>query len=154
MNLNVGGSSYISSSSSSDSEFSDDELQFAFQEIEAEEAVILRMLSNNLLIAHYLNQQNEAMARKGKMTQKRILLKGQQKKKSIPPNRHGKTSHTRKGKRVVKPSKVTKEMGADKDLSKFISDCNEVEAATVANKDGCQLGIVKPQPDSTSGAKK
>ncbi|KAL0285179.1 UNVERIFIED_CONTAM: hypothetical protein Sangu_2790800 [Sesamum angustifolium] len=57
-------------------------------------------------------------------------------------------------KRVVKPSKVTKEMDADKELSKFINYCNEVKAATVANKDGGQLSIVKPQADSSSGAKK
>ncbi|XP_011091768.1 uncharacterized protein LOC105172126 [Sesamum indicum] len=88
------------------------------------------------------------------MTQKGNLFKGQQKKKSIPPNRHGKVSHTRKGKRAVKPSKVTKEMDADKELSKFINYCNEVKAATVANKDGGQLSIVKPQADSSSGAKK
>ena len=32
-----------------------------------------------------------------KMTQKANLFKGQQKKKSVPPNRHGKPSVTRKG---------------------------------------------------------
>ncbi|CAA0827235.1 Unknown protein [Striga hermonthica] len=48
------------------------------------------------------------------MTQKANLFKGQQKKKSIPPNRHGKVAYTRKGKRVVKPSKVTKDMETDK----------------------------------------
>ncbi|CAA3033206.1 Hypothetical predicted protein [Olea europaea subsp. europaea] len=88
------------------------------------------------------------------MTQKGNLFKGQQKKKSIPPNRHGKLSQTRKGKKVVKPSKVTKEMDADRELSKFINHCNEVKAATVANKDGGQLSIVKPQLDSSSSAKK
>ncbi|KAG8363636.1 hypothetical protein BUALT_Bualt19G0043100 [Buddleja alternifolia] len=88
------------------------------------------------------------------MTQKGTLFKGQQKKKSIPPNRHGKTSQTRKGKRVVKPSKVTKEMETDKELSKFINYCNEVKAATVANKEGGQLSIVKTQKDSSNGAKK
>ena len=31
------------------------------------------------------------------MTQKANLFKGQQKKKSVPPNRHGKPSVTRKG---------------------------------------------------------
>lgn len=31
------------------------------------------------------------------MTQKGNFFKGQQKKKSIPPNRHGKASRTRKG---------------------------------------------------------
>ncbi|KAA8515638.1 hypothetical protein F0562_018751 [Nyssa sinensis] len=88
------------------------------------------------------------------MTQKANLFKGQQKKKSIPPNRHGKIPPTRKGKRVVKPSKVTKEMDADRELSKFINHCNEVKAATAANKEGGQLSIVKPQPESTSGANK
>ncbi|KAL7126163.1 hypothetical protein ABFS83_14G166900 [Erythranthe nasuta] len=88
------------------------------------------------------------------MTQKGDLFKGKQKKKSIPPSRHGKICHTRKGKRVIKPSKVTKEMETDKELSKFINYCNEVKAATVANKEGGQLSIVKPQADSSSGAKK
>ncbi|KAL2510319.1 uncharacterized protein Fot_33966 [Forsythia ovata] len=40
------------------------------------------------------------------------------------------------------------------DLSKFINYCNEVKAATAANKDGGQLSIVKPQLDSSSGSKK
>ncbi|KAL6557584.1 hypothetical protein OROMI_017934 [Orobanche minor] len=88
------------------------------------------------------------------MTQKGSLFKGQQKKRSIPPNRHGKISHTRKGKRVVKPSKVTKEMETDKEVSKFINYCNEMKTATVANKEGGQLSIVKPQADLSSGAKK
>jgi len=75
------------------------------------------------------------------MTQKANLFKGKAKKKSIPPNRHGKAPVTRKGftlshivflpfqctifcnnllpflsagKRFVKPSKVTKEMDADR----------------------------------------
>ncbi|KAH7849330.1 hypothetical protein Vadar_016374 [Vaccinium darrowii] len=88
------------------------------------------------------------------MTQKANLFKGQQKRKSIPPSRHGKIPVTRKGKRVVKPSKVTKEMDADREMSKFINYCNEVKAATAANKEGGQLSIVKPQSESTSGAKK
>ncbi|CDP16346.1 unnamed protein product [Coffea canephora] len=87
------------------------------------------------------------------MTQKSNLFKGQQKKKSIPPNRHGKATQTRKGKRVVKPSKVTKDMDTDRELTKFINYCNEAKAATVANKEGGQLSIVKPQPESSSGAK-
>nr|CAN61151.1 hypothetical protein VITISV_013772 [Vitis vinifera] len=107
------------------------------------------------------------------MTQKSNLFKGQPKRKVIAPNRHGKPCQTRKGKRVVKPSKVTKEMDADrgsrqgdplspylcviamevlssllmraweggflsrfKEVSKFINHCNEVKAATVANKEG------------------
>ncbi|KAI8571635.1 hypothetical protein RHMOL_Rhmol01G0135100 [Rhododendron molle] len=87
------------------------------------------------------------------MTQKANLFKGQQKRKSIPPSRHGKIPVTRKGKRVVKPSKVTKEMDADREMSKFINHCNEVKAATAANKEGGQLSIVKPQSESSSGAK-
>ncbi|KAF3945663.1 hypothetical protein CMV_027982 [Castanea mollissima] len=89
-----------------------------------------------------------------KMTQKANLFKGQQKKKSVPPNRHGKPSVTRKGKRFVKPAKVTKEMDVDRELSKFINYCNEVKAATAANREGGQLSIVKPPPESTSGEKK
>ncbi|XP_051124649.1 uncharacterized protein LOC127247000 [Andrographis paniculata] len=88
------------------------------------------------------------------MTQKGSLFKGQKKAKSIPPNRHGKVSQTRKGKRVVKPSKVTKNMSSDKEVTKFINYCNEVKAATLANKDGGQLSIIKPQLDSSSDAKK
>lgn len=88
------------------------------------------------------------------MTQKANLFKGKQKKKSIPPSRHGKPPPTRKGKRFVKPSKVTKDMDADRELSKFINHCNEVKAATVANKEGGQLSIVKPPSDSASGGKK
>nr|ACG45299.1 hypothetical protein [Zea mays] len=38
------------------------------------------------------------------MTQKQTLFKGQSKKKTIPPNRHGKAPHVRKGKRAVKPT--------------------------------------------------
>ncbi|XP_065629178.1 uncharacterized protein LOC111988605 [Quercus suber] len=79
------------------------------------------------------------------MTQKANLFKGQQKKKSVPPNRHGKPSVTREGKRFVKPSKVTKEMNVDRELSKFINYCNEVKAATAANREGGQLSIVKHQ---------
>ncbi|KAI9078582.1 hypothetical protein K1719_039420 [Acacia pycnantha] len=77
------------------------------------------------------------------MTQKAALFKGQKKKKSIQPNRHGKVPQTRKGKKFVKPSKVTKEMDVDRDLSKFINHCNEIKAATVAQKDGGQLYILK-----------
>ncbi|XP_073270865.1 uncharacterized protein [Primulina huaijiensis] len=87
------------------------------------------------------------------MTQKGNLFKGQKKNKSIPLNRHGKPPSTRKGKRVVKPSKLTKQMDADKELSKFIDHCNEVKAAAFATKDGGNLSIVK-QPDSTTSAKK
>ncbi|KAJ4965325.1 hypothetical protein NE237_017174 [Protea cynaroides] len=50
------------------------------------------------------------------MTQKANLFKGQQKHKSIPPNRHGKQSQIRKGKRSLKPSKITKDMDADREV--------------------------------------
>lgn len=43
---------------------------------------------------------------------------------------------------------------ADQEMSKFINYCNEVKAATAANKEGGQLSFVKPQSESTSGAKK
>ncbi|XP_057783676.1 uncharacterized protein LOC131001330 isoform X1 [Salvia miltiorrhiza] len=55
------------------------------------------------------------------MTQKGNLFKGQKKNKSIPLNRHGKITHTRKGKKVAKPSKVTKEMDADRVMNSKIS---------------------------------
>ncbi|XP_009601982.1 uncharacterized protein LOC107817854 [Nicotiana tabacum] len=87
------------------------------------------------------------------MTQKAGLFKGQQKKKSVP-SRHGKAPQIRKGKRAVKPSKNTKQMDVDRELTKFINHCNEVKAATFATKDGGQLNIIKPQPESSSGAKK
>ncbi|EOX96624.1 Uncharacterized protein TCM_005838 [Theobroma cacao] len=87
------------------------------------------------------------------MTQKGNLFKGQKKQKTIPPNRHGKLPHVRKGKRVVKPSKMTKDMDADRELTKFINQCNEIKAATIANKDGGQLNIVKLPPDSASDVK-
>lgn len=73
------------------------------------------------------------------MTQKAALFKGQKKRKTIPPSRHGKAPKTRKGlfyfyfcklisvvfqgfimifiefagKRVIKPAKVTKEMDTE-----------------------------------------
>lgn len=40
------------------------------------------------------------------------------------------------------------------EVSKFINHCNEMKAATVANKDGGHLSIVKTPADSSSGAKK
>ncbi|ESR52191.1 hypothetical protein WN944_020659 [Citrus x changshan-huyou] len=90
------------------------------------------------------------------MTQKGNLFKGQQKKKTVPPNRHGKIIQARKGKRYVKPSKITKDMDVDRELTKFINHCNEVKAATLANKEGGQLSIVKPPAESsaTAGNKK
>ncbi|KAJ0095514.1 hypothetical protein Patl1_17102 [Pistacia atlantica] len=50
------------------------------------------------------------------MTQKGNLFKGKQKKKVIAPNRHGKAVQIRKGKRVVKPSKITRDMDTDRAL--------------------------------------
>ncbi|XP_077242390.1 2,3-bisphosphoglycerate-dependent phosphoglycerate mutase [Tasmannia lanceolata] len=88
------------------------------------------------------------------MTQKTALFKGQQKKKAIPPNRHGKAPSIRKGKRFVKPSKITKEMDADHELSKFINQCNEMKAATAANKEGGQLSIIKSALEFTSAENK
>ncbi|KAK3018109.1 hypothetical protein RJ639_003480 [Escallonia herrerae] len=87
------------------------------------------------------------------MMQKSNMFKGQQKKKSVPPSRHGKLHTIRKGKRVVKPYKVTKEMDSDQELSKFINYCNEVKAATDANKEGGQLSTIKTPPESSSAAK-
>lgn len=40
------------------------------------------------------------------------------------------------------------------EVSKFINHCNEMKAATVANKDGGHLFVVKTPADSSSGAKK
>ncbi|KNA15798.1 hypothetical protein SOVF_094890 [Spinacia oleracea] len=86
------------------------------------------------------------------MTQKANMFKGKQKKKAVPPSRHGKDSHIRKGKRAIKPLKVTKEMDASKDVSKFINYCNEVKAAAVVCKDGGYLSIVKTtDKPSTAG---
>ncbi|ONK63682.1 uncharacterized protein A4U43_C07F17800 [Asparagus officinalis] len=87
------------------------------------------------------------------MTQKGNLFKGIKKNKSIPPNRHGKVPCTRKGKRFVKPSKITNDMETNRELSKFINHCNEIKAATQANKEGGQLAIVKPEPSNTEKGK-
>ncbi|WMV10721.1 hypothetical protein MTR67_004106 [Solanum verrucosum] len=93
------------------------------------------------------------------MTQKANLFKGQQKKKPVP-SRHGKAPQIRKGKRAVKPSKNTKQMDVDRELTKFINQCNETKAATFATKDGGQLCILKKpetsskKPESSSGAAK
>ncbi|KAL5760357.1 hypothetical protein ACOSQ2_019195 [Xanthoceras sorbifolium] len=87
------------------------------------------------------------------MTQKGSLFKGQQKKKTIPPSRHGKIVQTRKGKRNVKPSKVTKDMDVDRELTKFINHCNEAKAATRANNEGGQLSIVKTTTESAANKK-
>ncbi|XP_024929578.3 uncharacterized protein LOC107417711, partial [Ziziphus jujuba] len=91
-----------------------------------------------------------------KITQKSKQFKGQKKKKIIPPNRHGIPHVTpqKAGKRFVKPSKVTNDMDTDPQLTKFINNCNGVKAAAAANKEGGQLSIVKPPPESDNGAKK
>ncbi|KAI0526791.1 hypothetical protein KFK09_002382 [Dendrobium nobile] len=88
------------------------------------------------------------------MTQKGDLFKGQKKKKVIPPNRHGKVSHTRKGKRVMNPSNVTNDMKANRELSKFINQCNEIKAANMASKEGSQLSIIKTEEDTSNSSKK
>ncbi|KAI3964924.1 hypothetical protein C5167_015348 [Papaver somniferum] len=88
------------------------------------------------------------------MTQKVNQFKGQKKKKSIPPSRHGKQLIIRKGKKNLKPNKVTQDMDTDRELSKFINNCNEMKAATAANKEGGQLSIVKAGPESSNGGKK
>ncbi|KAF2293693.1 hypothetical protein GH714_004194 [Hevea brasiliensis] len=49
------------------------------------------------------------------------------------------------GKRFVKPSKRLKEIDVGRVLSKFITQCNEVKAATIANKEGGQLSVKAPQ---------
>ncbi|KAF8661515.1 hypothetical protein HU200_056935 [Digitaria exilis] len=54
------------------------------------------------------------------MTQKQTMFKGQSKKKTVPPNRHGKAPHIRKGKRVVKPTKFTNDMDAEKHSTRLI----------------------------------
>ncbi|KAM0954166.1 hypothetical protein DsansV1_C01g0008071 [Dioscorea sansibarensis] len=90
----------------------------------------------------------ERRHRKGlkEMTQKASLFKGQQKRKTIPPNRHGKPHSNRKGKRFVKPSKFSKDMDADR-LTKFINQCNEIKAATAAQKEGGQFNILKVEAE-------
>ncbi|XP_062115550.1 uncharacterized protein LOC133829771 [Humulus lupulus] len=88
------------------------------------------------------------------MTQKSGLFKGQKKRKTVPLNRHGKAPTTRKGKRYVKPSNFTSAMDTDRELTKFINKCNEVKAATAANKEGGQLCIVKTPAGTEPEAKK
>ncbi|XP_020592497.1 uncharacterized protein LOC110033006 isoform X2 [Phalaenopsis equestris] len=88
------------------------------------------------------------------MTQKGDLFKGQKKKKTIPPNRHGKTPHARKGKRVLNPSNVTDDMKANRELSKFINQCNEIKAANMAGKEGGQLSIIKIEEETSNPPKK
>ncbi|PWZ10744.1 hypothetical protein Zm00014a_037933 [Zea mays] len=87
------------------------------------------------------------------MTQKQTMFKGQSKKKTIPPNRHGKAPHVRKGKRAVKPTKFTKDMDAEKELTKFINQCNEIKAANLASKEGGDLNIVKADGEESKSKK-
>lgn len=42
----------------------------------------------------------------------------------------------------------------EQELTKFINQCNEVKAATIANKEGGQLSIVKAPPETSKAAKK
>lgn len=38
----------------------------------------------------------------------------------------------------------------NQEVSKFINHCNEIKAATLATKDGGQLGIIKPPQEPAS----
>ncbi|ESQ45306.1 hypothetical protein EUTSA_v10010861mg [Eutrema salsugineum] len=87
------------------------------------------------------------------MTQKSNQFKGQQKRKAVALNRHGKSVQTRKGKRNVKPSKTTKELDTDRELTKFINHCNEVKAANAACKEGGQLNILKAESQAEPSKK-
>ncbi|KAJ0231207.1 2,3-bisphosphoglycerate-dependent phosphoglycerate mutase [Hirschfeldia incana] len=88
------------------------------------------------------------------MTQKSNQFKGQQKKKTVALNRHGKAVQTRKGRRYMKPSKTTKELDTDRELTKFINHCNEVKAANAACKEGGQLNILKAESQAEPSKKK
>ncbi|CAN8254710.1 unnamed protein product [Cochlearia groenlandica] len=87
------------------------------------------------------------------MPQKSNQFKGQQKKKTLALNRHGKSIQTRKGKRNVKPLKSTKELDTDRELTKFINHCNEVKAANAACKEGGQLNILKAESQAEPSKK-
>lgn len=54
----------------------------------------------------------------------------------------------------MKPTKMTKEMDTDRELTKFINHCNEVKATNAACKEGGQLNIIKaesqPEPSKKS----
>jgi hypothetical protein len=54
------------------------------------------------------------------------------------------------GKRAVKPTKFTKDMDADKELTKFINQCNEKKAASLASKEGGDLSILKADVDPSN----
>jgi len=86
------------------------------------------------------------------MTQKSNLFKGQ-KKKTVALNRHGKSVQNRKGRRFMKPSKTTKELDTDRELTKFINHCNEVKAANAACKEGGQLNILKAESQAEPSKK-
>ncbi|CAF2019766.1 hypothetical protein F2Q70_00032598 [Brassica cretica] len=87
------------------------------------------------------------------MTQKSNQFKGQQKKKTVALNRHGKSVQNRKGRRYMKPSKTTKELDTDRELTKFINHCNEVKAANAACKEGGQLNILKAESQADTSKK-
>ncbi|KAF3485066.1 hypothetical protein F2Q69_00056653 [Brassica cretica] len=87
------------------------------------------------------------------MTQKSNQLKGKQKKKTVALNRHGKSVQNRKGRRYMKPSKTTKELDTDRELTKFINHCNEVKAANAACKEGGQLNILKAESQADTSKK-
>ncbi|CAN7118534.1 unnamed protein product [Brassica rapa subsp. narinosa] len=87
------------------------------------------------------------------MMQKSNQFKGQQKKKTVALNRHGKSFQNRKGRRYMKPSKTTKELDTDRELTKFINHCNEVKAANAACKEGGQLNILKAESQADTSKK-
>eukprot|EP00244_Chara_vulgaris_P007248 TRINITY_DN2724_c0_g1_i1.p1 TRINITY_DN2724_c0_g1~~TRINITY_DN2724_c0_g1_i1.p1 ORF type:complete len:106 (-),score=37.66 TRINITY_DN2724_c0_g1_i1:68-385(-) len=90
------------------------------------------------------------------MTQKN-LLKGKKKPgkgKEEAANRHGKPLRTRKGKQVKPPKKKTDELAAMKELSQFINEKNEKNAAALAMKQGAPLKFVQAPPDGEVIGKK
>ncbi|CAN7012975.1 unnamed protein product, partial [Brassica rapa subsp. trilocularis] len=56
-------------------------------------------------------------------------------------------------KRYMKPSKTTKELDTDRELTKFINHCNEVKAANAACKEGGQLNILKAESQADTSKK-
>ncbi|XP_042412358.1 uncharacterized protein LOC122001591 [Zingiber officinale] len=95
------------------------------------------------------------------MTQKGNLFKGLQKRRTIPPNRHGKTSQTRKvnlaspwsREEVLEAVQDIQGDGSGPKLSKFINHCNEIKAATAASKEGGQLSILKLETNASAPSK-
>ncbi|XP_031261141.1 uncharacterized protein LOC116119340 [Pistacia vera] len=77
MNFNFGGPSHLSSSNSSsfsDNEIDDEELMNDLEAIDVEQEAILRMrANNNLLLLHYLNQQNNQVIRRGPNPGHRVI---------------------------------------------------------------------------------